>query len=190
MKAQPISAGAALTHPLIVLALALWIVNDHLGKAMFPGLLTGKLSDVTSLMVFPLLPVAAWEIRSGGTPTARAFPRGVAAWALAAALVMVTINCVGAAATAYEVGLGAAQWPFRAAWALLRGAAVPGLAPVALTMDPSDAWTIPAALVPIAVCYRGSTCLIASSTALWSSSPGKRFLLSARRVMNACTTGR
>ncbi|MFG2060088.1 hypothetical protein ACGFIK_01530 [Micromonospora sp. NPDC048871] len=44
-----------LIHPVTVAATALLIVNDHLLKAVFPGWLTGKLSDVAGMVMTPPL---------------------------------------------------------------------------------------------------------------------------------------
>ncbi|MDO3701188.1 hypothetical protein Q3W71_05775 [Micromonospora sp. C28SCA-DRY-2] len=46
---------AWLGHPTTVAALVLLVVNDHLLKPAFPGLLTGKLSDVAGLVLAPPL---------------------------------------------------------------------------------------------------------------------------------------
>ncbi|MFG1887320.1 hypothetical protein ACGFIR_05540 [Micromonospora sp. NPDC049051] len=46
---------AWLGHPATVTALVLLVVNDHLLKPAFPGLVTGKLSDVAGLLVAPTL---------------------------------------------------------------------------------------------------------------------------------------
>jgi hypothetical protein len=45
----------ALVHPLSITAIVLLGVNDHLLKGLFPGVVTGKLSDVAGLAFFPLL---------------------------------------------------------------------------------------------------------------------------------------
>ncbi|GAB1819998.1 hypothetical protein [Herbidospora sp. RD11066] len=42
-------------HPLTVLALVVLVVNDHVLKAAFPGFVTGKLSDMAGLILFPPL---------------------------------------------------------------------------------------------------------------------------------------
>ena len=55
-------AGDALLHPLRVGAVAVLVVNDHLLKAAYPGLITGKLSDVAGLVFFPLLLVGLAEV--------------------------------------------------------------------------------------------------------------------------------
>lgn len=148
------SASAALRTPLCVAALVLWALNDHVLKEAFSSWWTGKLSDVTSLIVFPLLPVAAlelWrEVRGGRAPG----NHHLLLWALATGGVMATINTLDAAALAYRHGLGAAQWPAVALQALLGGRALPALHTVALTMDPTDLLTLPALLVPLRLAWR------------------------------------
>jgi hypothetical protein len=54
------SAGAARTlawlgHPVTLLSLVVLVVNDHLLKDAYPGLVTGKLSDLAGLVVAPPL---------------------------------------------------------------------------------------------------------------------------------------
>lgn len=56
----------ALAHPTSVLALVVLVLNDHVLKEAWPGWVTGKLSDVAGLVVFPLLlavPLAAVRVR-------------------------------------------------------------------------------------------------------------------------------
>jgi hypothetical protein len=64
------SRWAALLHPLPLAAIAVTALNDHLLKAsgLFPGWLTGKLSDVAGLFFFPIAVVAAL----GAAPAAAA----------------------------------------------------------------------------------------------------------------------
>lgn len=59
-QSNPAEAGAPrpealLLSPLLVLALVALALNDHVAKALWPGLVTGKLSDLLGLFVFPLL---------------------------------------------------------------------------------------------------------------------------------------
>jgi hypothetical protein len=154
-----------LLHPAALLCLALWVANDHWFKAAAPGWVTGKLSDVAALGFAPLLPVALWELSPWGH-------RG-RAWVLGASLaafgaVMVGINLWEPWAWAYERGLGLAQWPWFAlrAWWGERPAPAPGL--VALTMDPTDLWTLPALLLPARLCLRawGASTSAASAATL------------------------
>jgi hypothetical protein len=133
-----------LLHPLVLLGLALWLVNDHVLKAACPGWWTGKLSDVASLAVFPLVPYAAidlWRARRGLPPPPVST---LIVWILATGLVMVTINTLDLAADGYRWGLGAAQWPIQA----LRSWSLPRIHAVRLTEDPTDLLTLPALIVP------------------------------------------
>ena len=43
-----------LTHPYFIAGLVVLLVNDHLLKYAYPGFLTGKLSDVSGLFIFPV----------------------------------------------------------------------------------------------------------------------------------------
>ena len=143
------SAGDALRHPLVLAMAALWLLNDHFLKGAYGNAWTGKLSDVASLAVFPLLPLCVYQIGcawAGLRPARSAAILAISLFATGA--VMLTINVYEPAAEAYRVGLGIAQWPFRGAWSLWLEGALPPLRPVVLTMDPSDLWTLPALLIP------------------------------------------
>jgi hypothetical protein len=65
---------ALLIHPVMVLALAAWVINDHLLKESYGNWATGKLSDVCALVVFPALVAAVAEPLVGD----RAMPLAVA----------------------------------------------------------------------------------------------------------------
>jgi len=138
-----------LVHPVTLLALALWALNDHYLKAAWGNGLTGKLSDVTSLIAGPVLlaTLTALLARTARLPGlgASSVPWLLGFWSLTLGFVMVAINLWGPAATGYRYGLAALQWPFRSLLAL----AIQPLRPVTLTMDPGDLWTVPAALVPL-----------------------------------------
>lgn len=53
--------GAALLHPVALGAIALLIANDHVLKAAFPSVLTGKLSDFAGMLFFPAMLQSAAE---------------------------------------------------------------------------------------------------------------------------------
>lgn len=132
------SGRAALLHPVTLVALAVWIGNDHHGKRFHGGVVTGKLSDVACLIVVPALAIALVELwRPAGA-------RVRAACVAATGLVMISINTLDAAAWLYRWGLGTVQWPLRV---VLTGE-LPAIQPVQLTMDPTDLLTLPALLVP------------------------------------------
>ena len=148
-KSAPLGPGVILTHPLIIAMLVLWIINDHVLKSLLANGLTGKLSDIASLAVFPLIPVAVYEIACGlrGVPT-RGIKTVLYLSLFATGSVMVGINVWDGWAEAYRVGLGICQWPFYAFAAVMTGDTVSPPHTVQLTMDPTDIWTLPSLMVP------------------------------------------
>jgi hypothetical protein len=132
--------GDALLHPLTLAMLALWVLNDHVLKQAVGGFVTGKLSDIAGLAVFPLLPAAFfewWRARRGRPHGSNAT---LLLWSALTGAVLVSIKLLLPAASCYRWGLACLQWPVRA---LLAGDAV-ALAPVSLTMDATDCATLPA----------------------------------------------
>lgn len=124
-----------LLHPLALAALAVWALNDHVLKAAWPGSVTGKLSDVAGLLVFPLVIQAAVEVLCGRRVVAsRAVLR---AGIVATGMVFTAVQIVPAAGTAYEVVWGWLSWPLKAPpWSWPPG-------PVVLTQDPTDLLVLP-----------------------------------------------
>ena len=143
--------GDILLHPFSLLCLALWAINDHYGKGAWPGWLSGKLSDVVSLIGFPLLVGAFFELTAGVIGLKlRAQRIGLIAcqWgALSAAIVMIGINLWPSWADVYEVGLGSAQWSVISVWRWLIDQPILPPHKVILTMDSTDLITAPAALI-------------------------------------------
>jgi hypothetical protein len=144
--------GAGLAHPVALLAIAVLVLNDHVGKAAFPGLITGKVSDVAGLAFFPLLLQAGveWAQAAAGRPGARS-DRVLGLAVAATAVVFALVKLDTPVTDLYRIGLGALQWPGHALVALVTGQAPPDLAPVRIATDPTDLWTLPAVLVAWAV---------------------------------------
>lgn len=152
--------GEVVLHPVALAALGLWIVNDHALKAWWGNGLTGKLSDVASLVFFPLLLVAVVELVSWAAGRKRWQTSSRWAVLVAAAMtgfVMATINLFEPCAVVYQQGLGLLQWPFLSAAALWSGQALPAPGTVELTMDPSDLWTLPALAAPVWLVWQRGT---------------------------------
>lgn len=149
--------GGLLLHPLVLAALGLWAVNDHVLKSAFPGQVTGKLSDVACLIVVPAMVAAAIELfRSRGGRTTEPANGWLIAGAVVAAATMVLINIWLPAAWLYEHGMGVVQWPLQTAGNLAAGAPLHAPVRVQLTMDWTDIFTAPCVLVPIALARRRS----------------------------------
>ncbi len=142
-EASGSSAAALLEDPWTIAAVALWIVNDHVLKGSAPGWLTGKLSDVAGLAAFPVILATTLELLG-----ARSFGglRTIDAAAVATAIAFAATKLAAPAAIVYAYAVGALQWPFHAAVALIGGGALPDVVRVAHVMDATDVLTVPAAL--------------------------------------------
>jgi len=69
-----ISRSQLITHPLTVAAVTLLVLNDHVLKQQWPGVVTGKLSDIAGVwMVGALVVAATGSARWGTSLTALAF---------------------------------------------------------------------------------------------------------------------
>jgi len=66
---QKASSNSAkfLSSPISFGLISLWILNDHLGKPLLHNELTGKISDITGLIVFPFLLTTISVVVSYGT---------------------------------------------------------------------------------------------------------------------------
>ena len=150
-------AGLVLLHPVALASLALWALNDHVLKALWPGALTGKLSDASGLTVCPLLAIALFELTC---PRASERAHRIAGWIALAAVggTLAGIKTIDWMGDAYQCGLAALQWPVRA---LLAQTILP-LGRVALARDPTDLWTLPSLLIPAWLIMR--PCAATSST--------------------------
>lgn len=146
-----VGPGAALRHPVFLGALLVLVVNDHWGKPTFGNLLTGKLSDLAGLVVFPVFLVAAAEWWVG-----RRLPRLALPAALGTALTFALVKTWAPAHLAYEALYGLAWWPLLEARALLVGAPAPGWPAIGAVMDPTDLWALPMAAVGAWVARRGA----------------------------------
>jgi hypothetical protein len=95
------TAIRALAHPGSVLALVVLLLNDHVLKQAWPGVVTGKLSDVAGLVVFPLLlavPLAAVRVR-------RPLPAAVVVAGAGFLFVKASAVGAGAASAVWSAGL-------------------------------------------------------------------------------------
>lgn len=154
-------------HPVVLVALVAWLVNDHLLKAAYPGVVTGKLSDVAGLVAFPMILLATLPSRLTGGE--RALPAACAC-AIATALAFAAINLDAASARVLTP-----------AFALLRRLVhgePPGawLGPVRHVTDAEDLLALPFVIVtPMIVARRSAraslVALAAVFTALFAATP-------------------
>jgi hypothetical protein len=142
--------SSGLLHPVVLGAVVLLVLNDHVFKARWPSWWTGKLSDVAGLAFFPVLLQALWEQVSGRRT--RAFRPSLAFLVCA---VIATGVCFGATKISHDAGnawrwaLGVLQWPFYAARAWLGDARIPSVRPTRHTVDITDLLTLPSLIIPL-----------------------------------------
>ncbi|SCL52965.1 hypothetical protein [Micromonospora peucetia] len=102
---------AWLGHPATVVALVLLVVNDHLLKAAFPGLLTGKLSDVAGLVLAPPLVAVLLTLLA---------PRLPARGAVAVGLGLVAAGFTIVKSSGYAAAVVSAAWSVVSGPSLIR----------------------------------------------------------------------
>ncbi len=149
--------GDGFLHPLPLLALAALVLNDHYGKAAWPGPVTGKLSDVAGMVFFPLFLQGLVEVAQSATGRAWGPSRRALIGCIVATIVVFAAVKLGPLEGLYEIGLGLLQWPFRALSAIAGGRAIPGFAPVDVVADWTDCIALPFALLPLTIRRRGSS---------------------------------
>ncbi|MFP3914843.1 MAG: hypothetical protein ACLFWM_08205 [Actinomycetota bacterium] len=121
-------------HPAFLIALAVLLINDHALKALTPGPITGKLSDVAGLVVAPVLLIGSYEFAASKTTSARC--------------ALVVSILVGCGFTAIQVLPGAAE-AYRVSMGAIQGLALrsPGVERAFHVADPWDLLALPAVLV-------------------------------------------
>jgi len=150
--APKIVPGDALLDPVAIAAIGLLLLNDHVLKALWPGALTGKLSDFAGLAFFPLLLVGAWELvaaRLERPEADRATAVAIAVAATAIAFALVKTTAIGA--DAYAWGLGGAQWLTHLCLTAIGGGAAGSILPVTVARDPTDLLALTALVIPLAI---------------------------------------
>lgn len=113
---------AWVAHPVTLLGTGLLLANDHLLKTLWPGPVTGKLSDVAGLVVLP--PVLALLV-------------SVLAPRLGATTDATVATAVGGTAFALVKATPTGAYVASAGWSLLTG-------PSVILADPTDLLTLPA----------------------------------------------
>ncbi|MCX5069259.1 hypothetical protein OOJ91_25775 [Micromonospora lupini] len=100
-----------LCHPATLLALVVLVANDHVLKAAFPGLVTGKLSDVAGLVLAPPLVAVLLTLLA---------PRLPARVAALAGLVAVGAGFAVVKSSGYAAELASSAWTVLAGPSLVR----------------------------------------------------------------------
>lgn len=141
-------AEDVLLHPATVVALALLLLNDRYLRWSHPGVVTGKLSDVAGLVLFPLLVVGLIERVRRRTPVADRIALTIVAMT---GLGFAALKLVAPVTEGYRVAMGAIQYPLYAITGLAGGGGWPEVRRVEVVADPTDLVALVALVVPVAV---------------------------------------
>jgi hypothetical protein len=105
----------------------LLVVNDHVLKYRWPGVVTGKLSDLVGVFLLPVLALGAWEL-CGLSHKREVCLLGIAVTAIGFAAVKLT----PLSSSAYGAVVGLLRWPLLGHWA-----------PITVTQDATDLLVLP-----------------------------------------------
>ncbi len=131
-----------LLHPVTLASLALLVVNDHLLKSCWPGVVTGKLSDVAGMILAPIVLSAIIE----------KLTKRRAAWAcvIAVAVVFSLTKTWAPATRAWEVAFETLRAPIR--FVVEHVLARPVYSErVTLVRDPTDLLALPFGAIAAAI---------------------------------------
>ena len=104
--------GSLLLHPAPLVALVVLVLNDHVLKAVWPGVVTGKLSDLAGAFLFPVLVLSIGELALSMRRPHLASPQVVTTICVLTAMGLILVKTVPAASTAYGALAGLVRWPF------------------------------------------------------------------------------
>lgn len=131
--------GDLFLHPLPIAAAATLAINDSVLKARWPGTLTGKLSDVVGLFVFPIILVCLTELVRGVMRRPwQISDIGILAACVVTSVTFTVVKTVEWASAAYATSIGALRWPLQAADSVISGHPVQAIVPIDVVIDPTD----------------------------------------------------
>lgn len=131
--------GDLFLHPLPIVAAATVAINDAVLKTTWPGTITGKLSDVAGLFIFPIILVCVTELvrRAVHRPWSIS-DAGIVAACVLTGVTFAVVKSVEWASTTYGTSIGVLRWPLHAVDALIAGNPVPAVVPIEVVRDPTD----------------------------------------------------
>jgi hypothetical protein len=133
----------ALTHPLTVAFTFLLVLNDHALKACFPGLLTGKLSDIAGMWVAPIFLLGVMDLLAPARMAAdRRYLLAPPVAALVVGLLFAAAKTWAPATHAYEATAALCRAPFRYVLSLVFQRPM-WSETIRLVRDPSDLVALP-----------------------------------------------
>ena len=155
-------------HPLFLVSLLVLLINDHIAKDLYPGLITGKLSDFSGLVVLPVLAFVAVEVAAKGTRRRLPGAGVTAALCIVSAIGFALVKSAPWANEGYRFAIGAIRWPLQALSATADGTETPGVSLISVVPDEWDTIAI-VAVIPAYLILRLNW---APSSVRWSPSVG------------------
>ncbi|MCD2154278.1 hypothetical protein LQL77_11160 [Rhodococcus cerastii] len=123
--------GDLLLSPWALVSVSVILGNDHVLKGAFGNTMTGKLSDVAGVFLFPLLLLSVLEVLRR-----KLAGRAAIAWSIAVTGIgFAAVKTVSPIGDAYEWVIGFFRWTAGG----FRGE----LLPIVVFRDPSDLWVLP-----------------------------------------------
>lgn len=123
--------GDLLLSPWALVSVSVILVNDHVLKGAFGNTMTGKLSDVAGVFLFPLLLLSVLEVLRR-----KLAGRAAIAWSIAVTGIgFAAVKTASPIGDAYEWVIGFFRWTAGG----FRGE----LLPIVVFRDPSDLWVLP-----------------------------------------------
>lgn len=132
--------GDLVLSPWALVAVAMVVVNDHVLKARYGNVVTGKLSDVAGVFVFPLvalsvLEVGRWGLRRSSWVVTKA---EIVAGTCITAIGFAAVKLVGPVADTYAATIGSIRWSVE--WVTTGSASY---APIEIVADWTDVAVLP-----------------------------------------------
>jgi hypothetical protein len=157
--------GTALLHPVALAAIAALVLNDHVLKAHYPGLVTGKLSDFAGIVLAPLTTVATLDALAPMSLLRRYSYPATSAWACTAlvACVFAITKTWMPATHAYQETVALARAPLE--WIVAYASSERAEnARVVLVRDPTDLIALPTGIIAALVARRRGCLLTAEAS--------------------------
>ncbi len=146
--------GDLMIHPVCVVAIVVLIVNDHILKSLQPGFVTGKLSDVSGVLLLPVLATSTAEVLAWLLGRWHLARRPVF-WACCASVAIGFTAAKGLTpvGSAYGDVLGVVRWTVLAPVRFAESLPLGQPQGVAVAHDPTDIAVVPMAIIGwLAVC--------------------------------------
>ncbi|MCP5035073.1 MAG: hypothetical protein GY939_24985 [Actinomycetia bacterium] len=127
--------GDLLLHPVVVFAVGLLVLNDHVFKDLWANTTTGKLSDIAGVFLLPLLILSVARLLAPLRPGIGQGPTAVASAVALTGVGFAAVKLIGPVGDSYAMTIGAIRWLVLLGTVELR--------PIEVVRDPTDLLVLP-----------------------------------------------